>query len=231
MFTQNAMQAFRSVLVALLIISVFPRWCAAEESKVDASVLTAFQTQSTISVAIYLQDKPPSRQISDAVKTRFQPDINAKSTEVRDRIRSFRRQKHALPLNVKAEVRVMHESLDTQTGQMRREIGRRLKNHVAPSQQRVRTEIENAGGTVYAQVALGNIMGAQLSATAVNQIAALDDVRRIKLDTVPEPMLEGSAPIIYAPRFWDDDYDRGDVQDMLTETAWKPERPHLPSRG
>ena len=42
MFTQNAMQAFRSVVVALLICSVFPRWCAAqEESKVDASVLTA----------------------------------------------------------------------------------------------------------------------------------------------------------------------------------------------
>ena len=78
----------------------------------------------------------------------------------------------ALPPNVKAEVRVMHESLDRQTGQMRREIGRRLRNHVAPSQQRVRTAIENAGGTVYAQVALGNLIGAQLSATAVTQIAA-----------------------------------------------------------
>ena len=41
MFTQTVMQAFRSVFVALLIGSVFPRWCAAQESKVDASVLTA----------------------------------------------------------------------------------------------------------------------------------------------------------------------------------------------
>ena len=232
MFTQNAMQAFRSVLVALLIISVFPRWCAAEESKVDASVLTAFQTQSTISVAIYLQDKPPSRQISDAVKTRFQPDINAKSTEVRDRIRPFRRQNRALPTNVKTEVRVMHESLDTQTGQMRREIGRRLKNHVAASQQRVRTEIENAGGTVYAQVALGNIMGARLPATAVSQIAALNDVRRIELDTAPVPALEGSAQIIYASRFWDDEYDGGryDVA-ILEEQGVEDEHPYLRSKS
>ena len=57
----------------------------------------------------------------------------------------------------------MQESLDRLTHQMRREIGRRLKNYVAPSQQRVRTAIENAGGTVYAEVALGNLMGAQLS--------------------------------------------------------------------
>ena len=89
MFTQNPMQAFRSVFVALLIISVFPRWCAAEKSKVDASVLKAAQTQSTVSVAIYLQDKPPSGQISEEVKTRFQPNIRAKSTEIRDRIRPF----------------------------------------------------------------------------------------------------------------------------------------------
>ena len=44
MFTQNVMQAFRSVFVALLIISVLARWCAADESKVDASVRTALQT-------------------------------------------------------------------------------------------------------------------------------------------------------------------------------------------
>ena len=81
----------------------------------------------------------------------------------------------------------MHQSLDRQTGQMRREIGRRLKNYVAPSQQRVRTEIENAGGTVYAEVSIDNSMGARLPATAVNQIAALDDVRWIGLDTAPVP--------------------------------------------
>ena len=85
---------------------------------------------------------------------------------------------------------------------MRQEIGRRLKNHVAPSQQRVRTVIENVGDTVYAQVALGNIIGAQLSDTGVNRVAASDDVERIELDTVVVPELASSAPIIYAPRFW-----------------------------
>ena len=187
MFTQTAMRAFRSVVVALLIFSVFPRWSAVEENKVDASVLAAARTQSTISVAIYLQDQPPSKQISDAVKAQFQPNIEAKSAEIRDRIRPFSRRNQALPPNVKAEVRVMQESLDRLTHQMRREIGRRLKNYVAPSQQRVRTAIEKAGGTVYAEVSLGNIIGARLPATAVNQIAALDDVRRIALDTPPPP--------------------------------------------
>ena len=209
MFTQNTKQAFRSVFVALFIFSIFPRWCAAEDSKVDASVRTALETESTVSVAIYLQDKPPSGQISEEVKARFQPNINAKTTEIRNRIRPFTRRNQALPTNVKAEVGRMHESLDTQTRQMRQEIGQRLKNRVAASQQRVRQAIENAGGTVYAQVALGNIIGARLSATAVSQIAALDDVRRIGLATTPPPALEGSAQIIYAPRFWEAGYDGG----------------------
>ena len=232
MFIQNPMQAFRSVFVALLIGSVFPRWCAADESKVDASVRTAAQTQSTVSVAIYLQDEPPSGQISEEVKTRFQPNIRAKSTEIRNRIRPFTRGNQALPPNVKAEVGVMHESLDTQTRQMRREIGRRLKNHVAASQQRVRTAIENAGGTVHAQVALGNLMGAQLPATAVTQIAALDDVRRIGLDTTPPPALEGSAPIIYAPSFWNAGYDGGsyDVA-ILDNGSVDDEHPYLRSKA
>ena len=153
-----------------------------EDKKVDASVLAAVQTQSTISVAIYLQDKPPSKQISDEVKAQFQPNIEAKATEIRDKIRPFHRRNQPLPPNVKAEVRVMHESLDTLTRQMRQEIGRRLKDYVSASQQRVRQAIEKAGGTVYAQVALGNIIGAQLPATAVNQIAGLNDVRWIELD-------------------------------------------------
>lgn len=200
MFTQTTMQVFRSVLAALLICSVFPGCSAVEEDKVDASVLTAVEenkvdasvlaaarTQSTISVAIYLQDQPPSKQISDAVKAQFQPNIEAKSAEIRDRIRPFSRRNQALPPNVKVEVRVMQESLDRLTHQMRREIGRRLKNYVSPSQQRVRTAIEKAGGTVYAEVSLGNTIGARLPATAVNQIAALDDVRRIALDTTPSP--------------------------------------------
>ena len=232
MFTQTAMQAFRFVFVALLIFAVLARWCAADESKVDASVLTALQTESTVSVVISLQDEPPSGQISEEVKTRFQPNIRAKSTEIRNRIRPFRRRNQALPTNVKAEVGVMHESLDTQTRQMRREIGRRMKDRVAPSQQRVRTAIEKAGGTVYAQVALGNIMGARLPATAVNQIAALNDVRRIGLDTTPPSALEGSAQIIYASRFWDAGYDGGryDVG-ILEATGVEDEHPYLRSKA
>ena len=209
MFTQNARQALRSVFVALLIGCICPTWSIAQESKVDAEVRTALQTQSTVSVAIYLRDKPPSRQISDAVKAEFYPNINAKSDEIRKRIRPFHQHNQALPANVKAEVREMHESLDRQTGQMRREIGRRLDNYVAPSQQRVRTVIENAGGTVYAQLALGNIIGAQLSATGVTRVAASEDVERIELDPVVVPALAHSAPIIYAPRFWDAGYDGG----------------------
>ena len=232
MFIQTAMQAFRSVFVALLICCIFPRWCAAQGNKVDASVLTALQTQSTVSVAISLRDKPPSGPISKAVKAQFRPDIDAKSAEIRARIRPFHQRNQALPPNVKAEVRVMHQSLDTQTRQMRREIGRRLKNHVAASQQRVRTAIENAGGTVYAEVALGNLMGAQLPATAVNQIAALNDVRRIGLGTTPPSALEGSAQIIYASRFWDAGYDGGryDVG-ILENSGVEDEHPYLRSKA
>ena len=105
MFSQNAKQALRSVFVVLLVLSVFPSWCAAQEGKVDAGVRTALQTQSTVSVAIYLQDEPPSSQtsgqISEEVKARFQPTIKAKAVEIRDRIRPFRRQNQALPTNVK----------------------------------------------------------------------------------------------------------------------------------
>ena len=232
MFIQTAMQAFRSVFVALLICCIFPRWCAAQGNKVDASVLTALQTQSTVSVAISLRDKPPSGPISKAVKAQFRPDIDAKSAEIRARIRPFHQRNQALPPNVKAEVRVMHQSLDTQTRQMRREIGRRLKNYVAASQQRVRTAIENAGGTVYAEVALGNLMGAQLPATAVNQIAALNDVRRIGLGTTPPSALEGSAQIIYASRFWDAGYDGGryDVG-ILENSGVEDEHPYLRSKA
>ena len=50
---------------------------------------------------------------------------------------------------------------------------------------------------------------AQLPATAVTQIAALDDVRRIGLDTAPVPTLNSSAQIMYAPSFWNAGYDGG----------------------
>lgn len=232
MFTQIVMQAFRSVVVVLLIISVFPMLCAADESKVDASVRTALQTQSTVAVAISLKGKPPSKQISDAVKAQFEPNIKAKATEIRNRIRPFTRRNQALPPNVKTAVGVMHESLDRQTHQMRQEIGRRLKNRVAASQQRVRTAIENEEGTVYAQVALGNLMGAQLSDSAVTQIAALDEVDRIELDTIPPPALEGSAQIIYAPRFWDAGYDGGVYDVAIIENgSVEDEHPYLRSKA
>ena len=232
MFTQTVMQAFRSVLVALLIIFVLARWCVAQESKVDASVMTELQTHSTVSVTISLRDQPPSTQISDAVKAQFEPDIRAKYAEIRARIRPFHQRNQALPPNVKAEVRVIHESLDRQTHQMRREIGRRLKNYVAPSQQRVRTAIENAGGTVYAEVAIGNLMGAQLSYTGVTQTAALREVERIELDSAAVPALADSAQIIYAPRFWRGGPDIGmyDVA-IVEESGVEDEHPRLRSKA
>ena len=82
MFTQNAKQALRSVFVALLIGCICPTWSIAQENKVDASVLAAAKTQSTVSVAIYLKDQPPSGQISEEVKARFQPNIKAKAVEI-----------------------------------------------------------------------------------------------------------------------------------------------------
>ena len=126
----------------------------------------------------------------------------------------------------------MHESLDRQTHQMRQEIGRRLKNRVAASQQRVCTAIENAEGTVYAQIALGNLIGARLSDSAVTQIAALDEVERIGLATVPVPDLAGSAPIIYAPRSWDAGF-HGGVYDVgiIEYGGVEDEHPHLRSKA
>ena len=126
----------------------------------------------------------------------------------------------------------MHQSLKTQTHQMHREIIRRLENHVAPSQQRVRAAIENAGGTVYAEVAIVNIMGARLPATAVTQVAALDDVTRIELGPVQVPALAGSAPIIYAPRFWKAGYDGG-IYDVgiVDRDGVEDEHPYLRSKA
>ena len=69
MLIVNGMQALRSVVVVLLVLSVFPRWCAGDESKVDAGVRTALQTQSTVSVAISLRDKPSAETTSRLAAT------------------------------------------------------------------------------------------------------------------------------------------------------------------
>ncbi len=44
MLTRNATQAFRYILATLLIGCIFPTWSAAQQNKIDASVLEALQT-------------------------------------------------------------------------------------------------------------------------------------------------------------------------------------------
>ena len=85
---------------------------------------------------------------------------------------------------------------------------------------------------VYAQIALGNLIGARLSDSAVTQIAALDEVERIGLATVPVPDLAGSAQIIYAPRSWDAGF-HGGVYDVgiIESGGVEDEHPHLRSKA
>ncbi len=179
-------------------------------------------------MTIYLQDKPPSREIAQAVKVQFYPNINTTSRDIRNKIRPFLQQKQPLPANVKAEVRALHENLDNQTRQMRQEIGQQLWNRVADGQQRVREAIENAGGTVHAQISLSNNIGARLPAAAVNQIAGLPEVERIGLDTPPPPALNGSAQVISASSFWNAGYD-GDEYDIGVVEHGVDNHPYLRS--
>ena len=227
MFAINFKQAFPFILAVLLIGCIFPTGVFAQQGKIDADVLDAAKVQETVTVVIYLQDRPPSRQIAEGVKAQFRPNIDATSRQIRDRIRPFRRQRQPLPLNVKAEVRALHEALDNETRQMRQEIGQQLRNRVAGSQQRVREAIEQAGGTVYAQIAQTNEIEAELPANAVNQIAALPEVRRVGLDTEPVPALDVSAPTIRVSSFWNAGYDGGPYDIGIVEHGVQKDHPDL----
>ena len=152
MFAINFKQAFPFILAALLIGCIFPTGVFAQQGKIEQAILDAAKVLETVEVVIRLQERP-NRQIAPAVKAQFYPNIEATSRQIRDKIRPFRQQRQSLPLNVKAEVSVLREDLDRATHQMRKEIYTQIWNRVSAGQGRVREAIENAGGTVYAQVA------------------------------------------------------------------------------
>ena len=182
-------------------------------------------------MVIRLQERP-NRQIAPAVKAQFYPNIEATSRQIRDKIRPFRQQRQSLPLNVKAEVSVLREELDNETRQMRKEIYTQIWNRVSAGQQRVREAVENAGGTVYAQVAVTNSIGAELPANAVIQIAAVPDVRRIGLETEGKPALAHSVAAINAASFWNAGYDGGAYDIGIVEkTGVEDEHPKLRSKA
>jgi uncharacterized lipoprotein YmbA len=121
MFAMNFRQALPFILAALLIGCIFPTKTFAQLDKIEQAVLDAARVQETVEVIIRLQERP-NREIVSAVKAQFYPNIEAKSLQIRDKVRPFRQQGQPLPLNVKAEVRVLHTEFDNETRQMRNEI-------------------------------------------------------------------------------------------------------------
>ena len=114
--------------------------------KVDASVLKAAETQSTVAVAIYLQDEPPSKQISEEVKTRFRPNIRAKSTEIRNRIRSFRSTETSASTECQSGgAGDARKPRDADPADATRDWTAAEESCVAASQQRVRTSDRECG--------------------------------------------------------------------------------------
>ena len=182
MFVINFRQAFPFILAALLIGCILPTGAFAQLDKIEQAVLDAAKVQKTVEVIIYLQEKP-NHQIVPVVKAQFYPDIEAKSRQIRDKIRPFHQQKQPLPLNVKEEVKALHEDLDRKTHQMREGIRAQIWNRVSAGQGRVRAEIEKLGGTVHSQIAVTNSIGAELPSDKVFPIAGLPEVKWIGLET------------------------------------------------
>jgi hypothetical protein len=121
MVALNFRQTLPFILAALLIGCIFPTKAFAQLNKIEQAVLDAARVQETVEVIIRLQEQP-NRAIVSAVKAQFYPNIEAKSLQIRDKVRPFRQQGQPLPLNVKAEVRVLHTEFDNETRQMRNEI-------------------------------------------------------------------------------------------------------------
>ena len=144
-------------------------------------------------------------------------------------MRPFRQQKQALPVDVQAEVRALNENLDSTTDQMRRDIYTQIWNRVSGGQQRVREAIEKLGGTVQAQIAVTNAIGAEIPADVVNQIALLPEVRWIGKTSEPISLLDYSVPTIKASSFWDDGYTGGVHDVAIVDTGVDPDHPYLPT--
>ena len=228
MLSRYPMQAFRYILAVLIISSIFSTGAFAQGGKIAPAVLAAAQEQETVSVVIRLQDQP-SRQIAQAVQAQFFPNIEATAREIRNRVRPFRQQKQALPVDVQAEVRALNENLDSTTDQMRRDIYTQIWNRVSGGQQRVREALEKLGGTVQAQIAVTNAIGAEIPADVVNQIALLPEVRWIGKTSEPISLLDYSVPTIKASSFWDDGYTGGVHDVAIVDTGVDPDHPYLPT--
>jgi serine protease AprX len=228
MFAINFRQVLPLILAALLIGCIFPTGTFAQLDKIEQAVLDAARVQETVEVIIRLQERP-NREIVSAVKAQFYPNIEATSRQIRDKIRPFRQQGQPLPLNVKGEVRALHEALDNETQQMRKEIYTQIWNRVSAAQGRVREAIENAGGTVYAQVAVTNTVGAELPANVVAQIAGLAEVESIGLETEGQPALAHSVAAINAASFWNAGFDGGNYDVAIVERGVDSDHPDLRS--
>ena len=178
-------------------------------------------------MAIYLEDDPPSKQISDAVAAEFEPKINAKAAEIRDRIRPFRRQNQALPPNVKTEV----------GGCTKASIGRPGRYWTAAEepcrrQPAARTHSDReCGRHGLCTASTRQYHWRTTFGYAVTQIAASEDVKWIELDPVVVPGLADSAQIIYAPRFWDAGYDGGCYDVGIVDRGVEDENRYLRSKA
>ena len=100
---------------------------------------------------------------------------------------------------------------------------------VSAGQERVREAIENAGGTVYAQVAVTNTVGAELPANAVVQIAGLAEVESIGLEIEGQPTLAHSVAAINAASFWNAGFDGGNYDIAILERGIDSDHPDLRS--
>lgn len=111
MLNQNVIPTVLLILAALLIGCIFPTLSFAQQDKIDQAVLDAVETQETVAVIIYLQEQP-NLDISPAVKAQFAPNIDAKADSIRNKINPFLQQGQPLPVNIKAEVKVLHQDMD-----------------------------------------------------------------------------------------------------------------------
>ena len=178
-------------------------------------------------VIIYLQEQP-NLEISPVVKAQFSPNIDANANSIRNKINPFLQRRQPLPANIRAQVKALHENIDRETGQMRRQIYTQIWNRVSAGQGRVREAIENAGGTVHSQAAFANSIGATLPADAVLRIAGLPDVRSIEI--APEAILElaVSVPTTQANSQWTAGY-TGSTYDIGIVEWGVAEHPNLRS--
>ena len=176
MLTQYFRRAFMYTFAFTITICIFQNLSFSADEKVHPDVIAAAQQFEKVEVIIRLQDQS-SHEVAQAVKAQHIPGIDVISREVRALARPFHEQKLPLPDDVRQQVKVLLEDLDNLTMQMRRDIRAQVWARISNEQGRVREAIENAGGTVQAQIVIINSIAAQLPSDVVNQIALLPEVR------------------------------------------------------